>query len=317
MDSGLGSDEDRRSRTKEQKQRHNQQLLSGCFIDAASLTDDGEEVDQRRYDERRQGALIFQTSVPQFSMLQMSSQEIPSYSNMSASSASLPNLPPEPDTPYNSIVHLDNGKQDSACKSPLGFYVDLNDVEETPNTSAASSVKKTIFSMVIDFEAPKKDMPSRLSSSLNARKIPKNEKCTKSLEKGRRTLSTSSASSSCSGSTNLTCNNDDQMETKPTNQTGEHSDLSNNDISSTSLSNCRMQNICVENNENEKESESELAADEKAMETPIDVSVVNDYKSSPSDMLLEIRSTEVEDICTKDEEVTTTTTTQVRNIVFV
>lgn len=75
MDSGLGSDEDRRGRTKEQKQLRNQQLLSGCFIDAASLSDDA-DVDQRRNDERRQGALIFQSSIPQFSMLQMSGSEV-------------------------------------------------------------------------------------------------------------------------------------------------------------------------------------------------------------------------------------------------
>lgn len=74
MDSGLGSDEDRRgSRTKEEKQLHNQQLLSGCFIDAASLSDEAEVVDQRRSDERRQGALVFQSSIHQFSMLQMPS----------------------------------------------------------------------------------------------------------------------------------------------------------------------------------------------------------------------------------------------------
>ncbi|EFA01130.1 uncharacterized protein LOC659745 [Tribolium castaneum] len=150
MDSGLGSDEDRRGRTKEQKQLRNQQLLSGCFIDAASLSDDA-EVDQRRTDERRQGALIFQSSIPQFSMLQMAGNEAaPTY--------------PETSTPYNSIVHLE---EDASRKSPLGFYVDLNEVPDPPKTPPpATAAKKNIFSMVIDFEGPKKDKPTKLSSSL-------------------------------------------------------------------------------------------------------------------------------------------------------
>lgn len=90
MDSGLGSDEERRTSnssnggrttttTKQQKQLHNQRLLSGCFIDASSLTDDGDVSEERRSEERRQGALIFQTSIPQFSMLQMSSSEVSQY----------------------------------------------------------------------------------------------------------------------------------------------------------------------------------------------------------------------------------------------
>lgn len=48
MDSGVGSDgdEEKRTRTKEQKQRHNEQrqLIANCFIDATSLGD--EEDDQ-------------------------------------------------------------------------------------------------------------------------------------------------------------------------------------------------------------------------------------------------------------------------------
>lgn len=52
MDSGLGSDEDSRGRTREQKQLRNQQLLIGCFVHAASLSNDG-DVDQRRNVERK------------------------------------------------------------------------------------------------------------------------------------------------------------------------------------------------------------------------------------------------------------------------
>lgn len=162
MDSGLGSDEERRGRTKEQKQRHNQQLLSGCFIDAANLSDEAEVVtDQRRNDERRQGALLFQASIPQFSMLQMPVQQL------SASCTSIPTSSYTVDnsTPYNSIVHLE--QENTTQKPSLGFYVDLSDVgEPEPEPVPASATKKNIFSMVIDFGAPKKDKPSRLSSSL-------------------------------------------------------------------------------------------------------------------------------------------------------
>lgn len=118
MDSGLGSDEERRfqrpllgavgggATTKEQKQRLNERLLIGCFIDASSLSDDAEvvpvmlpvsttvavsttvtpstcqQVDSNNQlrtssrgnsfeDERSKGALLFRTSIPQYSMLQM------------------------------------------------------------------------------------------------------------------------------------------------------------------------------------------------------------------------------------------------------
>lgn len=165
MDSGLGSDEDRRGRTKEQKQLHNQQLLSGCFIDAASLSDDAEVVDQRRSDERRQGALLFQTSVPHFSMLQMSnSTETRSFSSVGNLSSNYP----ESSTPYNSIIQLDLDEPETSRKSPLGFYVDLSDVAEAPKTPPSASATKNIFSMVIDFEAPKKDKPTKLSSSFTS-----------------------------------------------------------------------------------------------------------------------------------------------------
>lgn len=202
MDSGLGSDEDRRTRTKEQKQRLNQQLLSGCFIDAASLTDEGEETN-RRTDERRQGNLIFQSSIPQFSMLQMGSEEHQTYPSMTVSCSAVPALESEPNTPYNSIVQIDDEKVDAIPKTPLGFYVDLNDVQEDPSPPPSTSSKKNIFSMVIDFEAPKKDMPSRLSSSLTAHRKPKSEKKTnKPMDKQRAELTASSrsgSSSSCNG----------------------------------------------------------------------------------------------------------------------
>lgn len=201
MDSGLGSDEDRRTRTKEQKQRHNQQLLSGCFIDAASLADEGEDANHKRTDERRQGSLIFQSSIPQFSMLQMSTEEHHLYPSVSSSCAAIPTLDSEPATPYNSIVQIEDEKVDIVPKTPLGFYVDLNNVEEAPSPPPSTSSKKNIFSMVIDFEAPKKDMPSRLSSSLTAHRKVKTEKINKP-EKNKSTLATSSVSgsnSSCNG----------------------------------------------------------------------------------------------------------------------
>lgn len=162
MDSGLGSDEDRRGKTKEQKQLRNQQLLSGCFIDAASLSDDG-DVDQRRNDERRQGALIFQSSIPQFSMLQMSDTEV----DNTFSHSDIPDNFIETTTPFNSIVQVDS--DDSVRKSPLGFYVDLSEVPDIPKC-APSCAKKNIFSMVIDFEAPKKEKPLSLSSHVLQRK---------------------------------------------------------------------------------------------------------------------------------------------------
>lgn len=155
MDSGLGSDEERRGRTKEQKQRHNQQLLSACFLDTgvdsnASSLENGDV--ERRSQERRQGALLFQTSIPQYSTVHM------------------PECSP-PDTPYNSIVHIENDEQslesvDALHKAPLGFYVDLSDVQDPePPVPSTTSAKKNIFSMVIDFQAPKKDMPHRLRRS--------------------------------------------------------------------------------------------------------------------------------------------------------
>ncbi|CAG9855783.1 unnamed protein product [Phyllotreta striolata] len=156
MDSGLGSDDDHRTRTKEQKQLHNQQLLSGCFIDAASLSDDSEVVEQRRNDERRQGSMLFQTSIPHYSMVQMQPREFDSGSNSY----------PDTSTPFNSIVHLDASEAERArSKSPLGFYVDLSDVPEASASPPSSSVKKNIFSMVIDFEGPKKEKPVKLSSN--------------------------------------------------------------------------------------------------------------------------------------------------------
>lgn len=74
-------------------------------------------------------------------------------------------------------------------KSSLGFYVDLNDIApasevkpetsktENASTESGESDKKNIFSMFIDFEAPKKTMPSRLSHSLFSSKKPSTSKC--------------------------------------------------------------------------------------------------------------------------------------------
>lgn len=190
MDSGLGSDEDRKGRTKEQKQLRNQQLLSGCFIDAASLSDDAEVAVERRSDERRQGALIFKSSIPQFSMLQMSASSEPA--------AEAPQSYPEStSTPYNSIVHLDDEGDAGARKTPLGFYVDLNEMPEPPPKAASTDAKKNIFSMVIDFEGPKKDKPMKLSSSLISYKKNKQTKqltLTTKYNNGNSSLSSSVSS---------------------------------------------------------------------------------------------------------------------------
>ncbi|XP_060520217.1 BTB/POZ domain-containing protein 8 isoform X2 [Cylas formicarius] len=199
MDSGLGSDEDRRGRTKEQKQLHNQQLLSGCFIDAATLSDEpAEAVDQRRNDERRQGAIVFQSSIPQFSMLQMSSSM---EEREFCSPRSLSNYP-DTNTPYNSIVQLEGHEgQDASSKAkmPLGFYVDLSEVPDDP-VPPSTSTKKNIFSMVIDFEGPKKDKPNKLSSSFIAHRKNKLNKNSPSVKcNGNKSLSSSvsSVSSLC------------------------------------------------------------------------------------------------------------------------
>lgn len=191
MDSGLGSDEDRRSRTKEQKQLHNQQLLSGCFIDAASLSDDSEVVEQRRNDERRQGALLFQTSLPHFSMVQIPHED----HHFSYSSNNLVSQFPETSTPFNSIVQLDSNETETARnKSPLGFYVDLSDVPETSSSPPSNSAKKNIFSMVIDFEGPKKEKPVKLSSSFTCYRKPKPSNKSNLLGKSSGSLSSSVSS---------------------------------------------------------------------------------------------------------------------------
>ncbi|KAF2901437.1 hypothetical protein ILUMI_04749, partial [Ignelater luminosus] len=70
-------------------------------------------------------------------------------------------------TPHNSIVQLE---AEVERRTPVGFYVDLGEVEvvETPPTAPVE--KKNIFSMVIDFNVPKREMPSRLSTSLYGKK---------------------------------------------------------------------------------------------------------------------------------------------------
>ncbi|CAG9763153.1 unnamed protein product [Ceutorhynchus assimilis] len=161
MDSGLGSDDDRRGNsrtTKEQKQLHNQQLVSGCFIDAASLSDDQEP---QEVAERRQGALIFQSSIPQFSMLQIEEAAC--------------QYPEETNTPFNSIVHEDvEGGSSRNNNNNIGFYVDLSQVADTDADTPKTPLQtKNIFSMVIDFEGPKKDKPTKLSSHLKKPLRPK------------------------------------------------------------------------------------------------------------------------------------------------
>lgn len=252
MDSGLGSDEDRRgSRTKEEKQLHNEQLLSGCFIDAASLSDDAEVVDQRRNDERRQGALIFQTSIPQFSMLQISSLGGPESTLAHHAETS---------TPYNSIVQLDGSEDADQARnrSPLGFYVDLSQVPDTPQDTSTSS-KKNIFSMVIDFEGPKKDKPVKLSSSCIAYKKPKPKpnllKCNGSLSS-----SVSSVNSLCVASTSR--------------QSEEH-ETRTNDVSSISvLSASLVKNLSIASSKSSSDESSDRNVVEKSEDEPLGESMI-------------------------------------------
>uniref|UniRef100_A0A1Y1M7L0 BTB domain-containing protein n=1 Tax=Photinus pyralis TaxID=7054 RepID=A0A1Y1M7L0_PHOPY len=170
MDSGLGSDDEKKSRTKAQKQLQNEQkqLFSGCFIDATSLSDEG-EFELRRSDERRQGALIFRSSIPQYSMLQMPSLDSgPTSEDLNGDLHEEKVDETQTATPHNSIVQLDS---ELVRKTPVGFYVDLGNVEVVENPPAAPPVeKKNIFSMTIDFNVPKREMPSRLSTSLYNRK---------------------------------------------------------------------------------------------------------------------------------------------------
>lgn len=256
MDSGLGSDEDRRgSRTKEEKQLHNQQLLSGCFIDAASLSDDAEVVDQRRNDERRQGALIFQTSIPQFSMLQISSSEGPDSTYAETS------------TPYNSIVQLDGSEDADQARnrSPLGFYVDLSQVPDTPKNVSSTSSKKNIFSMVIDFEGPKKDKPVKLSSSCIPYKKPKpkpnllNFKGTGSLSS-----SVSSVNSLCVASTSR------QSEDHETRTNFSHNDVSSIAVLSASL----VKNLSITSSKSSSDESSDRNVVEKSEDEPLGESMI-------------------------------------------
>lgn len=242
MDSGLGSDEDRKGRTKEQKQLRNQQLLSGCFIDAASLSDDAEvAADQRRHDERRQGALIFQSSIPQFSMLQMSGNEATDIS------VTVPTYP-ETSTPYNSIVHLDV-EEEAARKSPLGFYVDLNEMPDPPKTPPSTSAKKNIFSMVIDFEGPKKDKPTKLSSSLISYK---KNKQSKQLSLTTKYNGNSSLSSSVSSISSVAGPSRQVDEIELVNDKEEHeAHCNNNHMSSSSKSSSSSENFPLQKSEDE------------------------------------------------------------------
>ncbi|KAF5304097.1 hypothetical protein FQA39_LY01882 [Lamprigera yunnana] len=196
MDSGLGSDDEKKNRTKAQKQLQNQQkqLFSGCFIDATSLGDEG-ECDHRRNDERRQGALIFRSSIPQYSMLQIPSldsgetSEEPNYNSHQEKN----NLQEaQTVTPHNSIVQIDS---EVVRKTPVGFYVDLGEVEVVETTSSAPSEKKNIFSMTIDFNVPKREMPTRLSTSLYGKKKQSNIKTPLSLSSSRLCDGASSSSS--------------------------------------------------------------------------------------------------------------------------
>lgn len=229
MDSGLGSDDEKRNRTKAQKQLQNEQkqLFSSCFIDATSLGDEG-EFEHRRNDERRQGALVFRSSIPQYSMLQMphSESDQGSGSDMQDDKGEAHSI--EITTPHNSFVQLE---AEVERKTPVGFYVDLGEVEvvETPPTAPVE--KKNIFSMVIDFNVPKREMPSRLSTSLYGKK-----------KQGMTRSALSSSSSHTSEEVRGSCENVSGRESRSENQNKTSEDNSVNAISL--QSNCEI----VENN---------------------------------------------------------------------
>lgn len=211
MDSGLGSDDDHRGRTKEQKQLHNQ-LLSGCLASDDGFSNSTENHDQRRNDERRQGALLFQRSIPQFSMLQISE---PCEDNNFSIPQNISSHFSETDTPYNSIELEAVGSEETeaARKSPLGFYVDLSEITDVnADPSSSNATTKNIFSMVIDFEGPKKEKPIKLSSSLatHRKKI-----LNKSKLLGNDCRLSSSASSINSDSVAGTSKNAEEKEIKP------------------------------------------------------------------------------------------------------
>lgn len=187
MDSGLGSDDDHKGRTKEQKQLRNQQLLNACSNNSLDICDNAEDSDQRqRTEERRQGALLFQRSIPQFSMLQIT--EPIEDRNFTDSRQTLQLS--ETDTPYNSIEQIDPEDAETSKRS-LGFYVDLNDISESQNVPT-SSTTKNIFSMVIDFEEPKKNKPLKFTSSRKPKPQLKN-KLTISSRDGAKLSSSSSS----------------------------------------------------------------------------------------------------------------------------
>lgn len=187
MDSGLGSDDDHKGRTKEQKQLRNQQLLNACSNNSLEICNSNEHLDQRqRSDERRQGALLFQRSIPQFSMLQIS--EPTEERNFTNSTQTLHFS--ETDTPYNSIEQTDPDEAETSRRS-LGFYVDLNDISES-QTVPTSSTTKNIFSMVIDFEEPKKAKPIKFTSAKKPKPQLKN-KLTLSSKDGAKLSSSSSS----------------------------------------------------------------------------------------------------------------------------
>lgn len=305
MDSGLGSDEDKRTRTKEQKQRHNQQLLSACFIDAASLTDEGEESNHRRTDERRQGNLIFQSSIPQFSMLQMGSEEHQMYPSMSVSCSALES---EPNTPYNSIVQIDDQKVEAAPKTPLGFYVDLNDVEEAPSPPPSTSSKKNIFSMVIDFEAPKKDMPTRLSSSLIAHRNTKTEKkMNKPMEKSKAS-SGSGSNSSFNGNCSSSCS--DSKVARKLSVNGRGNLRKSSSSSDSSAHNPEVNtNVAHVDNGDTSDVESLVLPDESKEPTDVNLETpetkVNGYTSTEITVKQETKPEQVEDNTANNAQVGT------------
>lgn len=187
MDSGLGSDDDHKGRTKEQKQLRNQQLLNARSNNSLDLCNNADNTDQRqRTDERRQGALLFQRSIPQFSMLQIA--EPTEDGNLTDSTTTL-HLS-ETDTPYNSIEPIDSDAETS--RRSLGFYVDLNEISES-QTVPTSSTTKNIFSMVIDFEGPKKTKPIKFSSSAKKPKPQLKNKLTLSSKDSAKLSSSSSS----------------------------------------------------------------------------------------------------------------------------
>lgn len=92
---------------------------------------------------------------------------------------------PEPSLEHENSQKVENAQTKSSNKSSLGYYIDFNDIPNEKDKKppvvkdeSEKSNKKNIFSMCIDFQAPKKGIPSRLSQSLYAKRSDKQNEST-------------------------------------------------------------------------------------------------------------------------------------------